>query len=153
MRFETAAQEACYNRVLPWMRELFGGFALEFEDYPRVGVAVGSAFAVVSIHPWADEEATVATRAYVVTGAKADADLYEWLLRKNDEMRFGAFGIDDEGDIFFKHSILGSTMDKDELKASVLAVVMTADTNDDDIIRRWGGKRALDRMLEGAGGE
>ena len=152
MKFETAAQEECYNRVLPWMQDLFGAFALEFEDYPRVGVAVGSAFAVVSVHPWGDNEATVATRAYVVTGARIDADLTDWLLRRNDDMRFGAFGIDDENDIFFKHSILGSTLDRDELKSSVLAVVMTADGCDDEIIRRWGGRRALDRMLEGATG-
>lgn len=152
MEFDTAAQEACYNRVMPWMQELFGAFALEFEDYPRVGIAVGSAFAVVSIHPFGDDEATVATRAYVVTGARFDEHLFEWLLHQNDEMRFGSFGIDDDNDIFFKHSLLGTTLDKDELKSSVLSVVMTADSCDDPIIQRWGGKRALDRLLEGAMG-
>lgn len=150
MQFDTAAQEACYHRVMPWMQKLFGAYALEFEDYPRVGVAVGSAFAVVSVHPWGDDEATVATRAYVVTEARLDEDLYKWLLRKNDELRFGAFGIDDDNDIFFKHSVLGTTLDIDELKSSVLSVVMTADAYDDQITECWGGKRALDRLLEGA---
>jgi len=34
--------------------------------------------------------------------------------------------------------------DKTELRASVMAVVSTADEHDDEIVSRWGGKRALD---------
>jgi hypothetical protein len=60
-------------------------------------------------------------------------------------MRFGAFGLDSDNDVFFEHSIVGSTSDKVELKASVMAVVMTADRYDDQISSRWGGTRAVDR--------
>jgi hypothetical protein len=59
-------------------------------------------------------------------------------------MRFGAFGVDKDGDIIFEHTIVGSTIDKEELKSSVKAVLSVADHYDDDIVSRWGGKRALD---------
>jgi hypothetical protein len=45
----------------------------------------------------------------------------------------------------FSHSIFGSTCDKNELKAAVMAMVVTADFYDDVIVARWGGQRALDR--------
>jgi hypothetical protein len=60
-------------------------------------------------------------------------------------MRFGAFGMDQENDIFFKHSIAGLTADKSELRAAIMAVANTADEYDDKITSRWGGRRATDR--------
>lgn len=74
-----------------------------------------------------------------------NAELMKFLLRENDRMRFGAYGLDEDEDIFFEHTIVGSTCDKEELKASVVAVVMTADDADDKIIAKWGGQRAVDR--------
>lgn len=146
MEFTTEAQRACYEKVVPWMKELFGEFAVVRKDAPVVGVLVGSAVAQTWVYPWGDDDAVICTRAYVVMGAELTPDLMRYLLRENADMRFGAFGIDDDGDIFFEHSIVGSTGDKNELKASVLAVVTTADRYDDEIVARWGGQRALDRM-------
>jgi hypothetical protein len=40
---------------------------------------------------------------------------------------------------------IGSSCDKSELRTSVMAVLGTADKYDDEIMGRWGGKRALDR--------
>ncbi|HOD05119.1 MAG TPA: YbjN domain-containing protein, partial [Anaerolineaceae bacterium] len=92
-----------------------------------------------------EDDATITTRAYVVTGVELTPDLMHFLLRENDRMRFGAFGVDQDNDIFFEHTIVGSTCDMEELKSSVLAVVYTADQYDDQIIQKWGGQRAVDR--------
>lgn len=146
MEFQTEAQKACYEKISPWMKELFGEFAVAREDAPVFGVRVGSAVAQTVVFPWGDDDATICTRAYVVMGAELTLDLMRYLLRKNADMRFGAFGIDDDGDIFFEHTVVGSTCDKNELRASVLAVVATADNFDDEIVARWGGQRALDRV-------
>jgi hypothetical protein len=124
---------------------LFGEFAVARDDVPAIGVVVGSAVAQAIVFPWGEDDATICTRAYVVTGAELTPDLMRYLLRENADMRFGAFGVDDDGDILFEHTIVGSTCDKEELKASVMAVVMTADRYDDQIVARWGGQRALDR--------
>lgn len=144
MEFETGSQRQCYEKVMPWLRELFGGTALTRGDRPVIGVARGSAFAQVGVFPWG-EDAIITTRAYVVADIDLTAELMRFLLHENGGMHFGAFGVDDEGDIFFEHSILGSTCDQKEIEMSVVAVVTTADEYDDRIVERWGGRRALDQ--------
>jgi type III secretion system-like peptide-binding chaperone len=146
MEFQSQAQQTCYEKVSAWMKELFGEFAVLREESPLIGVMVGSALAQTAVFPWREDEAVVCTRAYVVTKIELTQDLLQYLLRENADMRFGAFGVDSDGDILFEHSIVGSSCDKNELKASVMAVVMTADQYDDDIVSRWGGQRALDQM-------
>jgi hypothetical protein len=146
MEFRTAAQKACYDKIASWMKELFGELAVMRDDAPMVGVMMGSALAQVAVWPWGDDDATITTRAYLVTGAELTPDLMRYLLQKNADMRFGAFGVDQDGDILFEHSIVGSSCDKGELKASVLSVLATADKYDDEIVARWGGERMLDRM-------
>lgn len=147
MEFRTPAQQACYEKIAPWAKELFGEFAQAREDVPAIAVAVGSAAAQIWVLPWGDDDATISARAYVVSGAELTPELLHYLLRQNADMRFGAFGVDSDGDILFEHTIVGSTCDKEELKASVMAVLMVADKYDDEIVSRWGGQRALDRML------
>lgn len=66
-----------------------------------------------------------------------------YLLAKNDSMRFGAFGVDSD-DVFFEHTIVGNTCDREGLKSSIMAVVTPADLLDDRIVARWGGTRATD---------
>ncbi len=145
MEFQTDAHKQVYEKIAPWIKELFGTFSFAREDVPSFGLAVGSAFVQVGVIPWGDDDATITTRSYVVTGAEITPDLMHFLLRENDKMRFGAFGIDQDGDIFFEHTIVGSSCDKEELKSSILAVVYTADQYDDQIIQKWGGQRAVDR--------
>jgi hypothetical protein len=146
VEFRSAAQKACYEKIVPWMKELFGEFVMLRNDAPAMAVVIGSAIAQVGVIPWGNDDATINTRAYVVTGAEATPELMHYLLRETDNMRFGGFGLDSDDDVFFEHAIVGSTCDKPELKASVMAVVVTADQYDDKIVARWGGQRALDRM-------
>lgn len=150
MQFQTSAQEACYHKVALWMQELFGKFPCARQDIPGLGLFMGSALVEVLILPWGEEDAVINTRAYVVTGAELTADLMRFLLEQNSNMIFGAFGIDAKGDILFEHSIVGSTCDKKELESSVNAVLEVSDEYDDQLVERWGGKRALDRICGNA---
>ncbi len=145
MEFKTKAHEESYHQISQWLQELFGAFLVKREDVPAFGIIIGSALAQVGVAPWGEDDATITTRSFVVTGAEITPDLMHFLLRENDRMRFGAFGLDHENDIFFEHTIVGKTANKEEIKSSVLAVVLTADEYDDKIIARWGGQRALDR--------
>ena len=146
MKFDSPAQKECYDRILPWMQEMFGEFAGQRKEVPEFGVLVGSAFAQTAIYPFGDDDSVISTRAYVVTGTELTAELMHFLLRENDRMTFGAFGVDEDGDVFFEHTIVGSTCDKNELKASVSSVVLIADEYDDQIVEKWGGQRAIDRI-------
>ncbi len=145
MEFKTAPQKACYEKIAPWIREIFGEFAMGRDDRPVFGVRVGTTLTIISVDPWSDDDAVITTRAYVVTKVELVPELMRFLLEQNDRMRFGAFGVDQDGDIFFEHAIVGSGCDKNELKASTIAVAVTADKYDDEIRNRWGGQRAVDR--------
>lgn len=145
MEFKTAAQQACYEKVAVWMKELFGETIHTRDDRPVFLVPKGSTFASVVVYPWGDDEAIIVTRDCLVTGPELTTELMRYLLEENAGTVFGAFGIDEDGDIIFEHTILGSTCDKAELKHSIRAVLEVADHYDEAIVNRWGGQRAIDR--------
>jgi hypothetical protein len=144
MDFHNAVQEKHYTKVSSWMRPLFGDIPWEKLDEPGFGLFMGSAWVEVRILPWKDDT-VVNVRSTVVSDVTLTMDLLNYLLRENHEMQFGAFSVSNVGDILFEHTIVGSTIDKKELEASVIAVLEIADKYDDEIVMRWGGKRALDK--------
>jgi hypothetical protein len=147
MEFQSQAQQACYERILPWFQELFGDAVVAFEDEPLFIITIGSAVASTRVIPWGTGDALVTTRAYVVTGIDLTPELTYYLLRANDSIYFGRFALDCEDDIVFEHSLVGSSCDRIELKHSVTTVLRLADEYDDEIVARWGGQRALDRWV------
>jgi Putative bacterial sensory transduction regulator len=144
MDFQSSIQEKHYTKVSGWMRPLFGDIPWEKLDEPGFGLFMGSAWVELRILPWKDDT-VVNVRSTVVSDITLSVDLLNYLLRENHEMRFGAFSVSKAGDILFEHTIVGSTIDKKELESSVLAVLEIADKYDDEIVGRWGGKRALDK--------
>ncbi len=146
MQFETEAQRACWERVRQYLREGFGEIPAIMEDKPVFLIRMGSTVVQGSCYPWGEEKSVVTNRAYVVLDVEVDLELATFLLRKTNELRFGAFGMDEDGDIFFEHTVLGDTLDAEELKSSVRAVMSTADRYDDEIAARWGGRRAADAL-------
>ena len=145
MTFANETQRVVYGRVRSFIEDLFGELAVYRDDAPAFAVAAGSAVAHVHVLPWTDEGAIVTTRAFVVSGATLNDDLMRWMLERNAEALWGAFGVDEDGEIVIDHSINGPTCDKEDLRASVLGVIFSADRYDDEIVARWGGERALDR--------
>lgn len=145
MEFLSEPQEQVYEKIVPWMRKSFGASLLERDDAPGFHVVIGSAYAVVYVLPWRDDDATVMARSYVVTDIELTPDLLHYLLRENEKLRFGAFAVDRDNDICYSHTIVGSTCDQAELEACVMAVAAMADQYDDEIVGRWGGRRAVDR--------
>jgi len=144
MEFHTDAQRLCYEKVKPWLKELFGELAEPRETAPIFTMPFGSALVNISITPWGEEDATIRVRAFVVTKVEIVPDLALFLLRQNDKVRFGAFGLDGDDDIFFDYTIVGSSCQKSSLKAAVFAVARTADEFDDPLVARFGGERAVD---------
>ena len=146
MQFQTEMQEACYNKIALWMRELFGKFPCARPDIPGLGLFMGSALIEVLVFPWGNDDAIINARSYVVSNIDISPELMHFLLTENSKMMFGAFGVDENGDILFEHTIVGSTCDMKELESSVKAVLEVSDDYDDIIVQKWGGKRALDRI-------
>lgn len=148
MEFANDVQRQVYERIKPWMaRKLqvpqFGDVYLR-TDLPAFGLTWGSVFVQVAVLPlpmpsFLGDDAMIVSRAYLANKPRLDADLLEYLVRMNDQVRFGAFGVDDDGGVYFQHAILGSEVTLQELRISVRAVAQTADRFDEHIIERWGG--------------
>lgn len=148
MEFETAGQKACYQKLLPWMHELFEESVVPYAAEPVFSVNFGSAIAYTKVAPWDDDkDAIIITRSFVVTDIEITSDLTYYLLHLNETSLFGAFTLDVDDDIVFEHNLIGSTCSKEQLRLSVMTVVRIADEYDDEIVASWGGKRALDRIL------
>ena len=145
MEFQTQAQEECYQKLDGWFEDLFSDIPWEKLDVPGFGLFMGSAWVEIRILPWNEEDSVVNVRSTVVTGIQQTPELQNFLLRENAELRFGAFSVDEAGNILFEHTIVGSTCDPKELETSAIAVLEAADEYDDRIVGLWGGKRALDR--------
>ena len=135
MTFESQVQKDVHERVGAWMKELFGDKAAPRDGGDGVRLSFGSTSVDVTVSAWGSNEAVILARAAVVSGASIDAELMRFLLDKNCEVRFGAFGVDKRGDIIFQHAIVGSACQKEELKASVQAVMLVADLCDERAIR------------------
>jgi hypothetical protein len=143
--FDTDVQQRIYEKVQTYLRELFGDLAEASEDNPTFWVPHGSTAVLISVLPW-EADTTISVRAYVVFEARIDEELMYFLLHQNDGSVFGSFGLDEDDDVFFEHSILGSTCGKEDLRASVVAVMTMADAYDDKIQQRWGGERTAEHV-------
>jgi hypothetical protein len=119
---------------------------IKFDD--KYTIARGSAQVMVLVRPFTKDDAVVECIANVVTDAKVDQELMQFLLRKNAELHLGSFGLLFDNTIVFQHSLPGINLDESELKAAVNAVAAIADYYDDEIIKIAGGKRACDIVAE-----
>ncbi len=144
MTLETPAQKACYEKIVSWMDTLFGDIHWQTLGDNGFRLFVGSAGVEVRVLPFQQDDSIVHVRSIVVVGAEIGTSLQAFLLHKNAELLFGGFALDSEGNVLFRHTIVGSTCDPQELKVSVENVLATADLYDDRIVDLWGGQRAVD---------
>jgi hypothetical protein len=115
-------------------------------------VKQGSTYVMINIVPWEEDRALIRCVAQLVKGVNMDGDLALDLLKLNAHLRFGAFGYDPVGKLLiFSHSILGgTTLDADELLATLTDVAIIADEYDDKIIEKYGGQTMRDLLEEAA---
>lgn len=107
-------------------------------------ISHGSTQIMLVVRPYNESDTCVECMATVVSGAEISHELLHYLLRKNAELHFGAFGLLFDGTIIFSHSITGANLDSNELTASVHSVAIISDYYDDEIVKMSGGKRAKD---------
>jgi len=124
-----------------------------FPDYISFGdgsftVNYGSSQIMVIVRPFTENETCVEIVSNVVTGANITPELMKFLLNKNAEIHFGAFGLLFDNTITFQHCIAGTNMDKNEFETSLKAVALISDYYDDEIVSIAGGKRGIDLLGE-----
>jgi Putative bacterial sensory transduction regulator len=112
----------------------------------------GSAYVMINVVPWGDNKAMVRCTSQLVKGLDVDGGLAKQLLELNAHLRFGAFAYEkDEQTILFSHTILGgTTLDPEELMATLSDVALVADEYDDKLMKKYGGQRMIDLLEEAA---
>jgi hypothetical protein len=112
----------------------------------------GSAYVMISVVPWGANRAMLRCTAQLVKGVNIDGPLALQLLELNAHLRFGAFAWDPaEEVVIFTHTVLGgTTLDSDELMATLSDVALIADEYDDKLAKKYGGQRMLDLLEEAA---
>jgi Putative bacterial sensory transduction regulator len=112
----------------------------------------GSAYVMISVVPWGDNRAMVRCTSQLVKGVNVDGGLAKQLLELNAHLRFGAFAWDPpEQTVLFTHTILGgTTLDPEELVATLRDVALIADEYDDKLMKKYGGQRMVDLIEEAA---
>ncbi|WP_035991395.1 T3SS (YopN, CesT) and YbjN peptide-binding chaperone 1 [Leptolyngbya sp. KIOST-1] len=157
--FASNVQALTYTKVADYLQTaaLFKDNLRAYGDIPRFDVLYGSTLVEIEVlpwevHPWEKADlATVRATSCVTIGSTIDHELMHFLLTENRRMRFGAFHLDEANQVLFAESVLGGeNMDLMELQTCILSVVTIADTYDDIIAQRFGGKRAIDRLEQRA---
>ena len=115
-------------------------------------VKQGSCYVMISVVPWGEQRAIVRCVAQLAKGVTMTQGLALQLLQLNSMLRFGAFAyLKEDQIVLFLHSILGgSTLNHEELLATIRDVALIADDWDDKIISRFGGQRMQDLLEETA---
>jgi hypothetical protein len=154
--FTNAAQELTYHKVADYLTaSQFKTSMRVHPDLPRFDLLYQN-FTLIEVevfawetHPWTNAElAIVRSSSCVTIGSQGETDLMKFLLAENRKMRFGAFQLDESGQVLFTHSVLGGeNMDLLELQTCILSVAAIATTYDNLITEQFGGHRAVDRLL------
>ena len=143
-RFHTECQEEVYRQVKSYLDELIEE---HFDDAEHCDfyLKYGSTVLEISINPYEEDDAVIEVLAFCVQGVEPTPDLMQDLLLLNSELLIGAFSMVD-GDVFFSHSFLGRRLRPEQLIASLDNVASTSDEYDEQIVSKYGGETALERL-------
>jgi hypothetical protein len=111
---------------------------------PRYILQRGSAYVFIDVNAFSERAAMVHVRAFVTIRPRMELELLERLLRENASWGgCPSFGIKD-GSIVLDCSFLSSGAENDQLFYAVEVVSQNADTWDDLLVEKFGGRRASD---------
>jgi hypothetical protein len=147
MEFASPTQQACYERVAGYLREIYGERLVVDGASPAFGVREGSAWVNVSIRAPRDGGPVVVTRAWVVGGTDLTPAFLHSLLAESGRPELGAYGLDGDDDVYLEHALPGQDVTLEQVRASVTAVALEADRADDAIVARFGGIRMTDKRV------
>lgn len=146
--FHTECQEDVYRLVKSCLDELVDEH-FDDADHCDFYLKYGSTVLEISIDPYEDDNAVIEILAFCVQGAERTFELMSELLRLNAEVPLGAFSMVGQ-DIFFSHSILGRRLQPEQFIASLDSVASISDLYDEQLVAKYGGETALERLRSGS---
>lgn len=144
IRFASESHRSSYEQIVSYAAELFGDALQLDRRRPVVFVQHGSAITSLAVNPIEVHSTVVDLYSPIVREIETTPELMRWLLHTNYRMRMGALGLDGDGDVVLKHSLVGDTVTREELQIVLTTLVQLADELDDEITRRFGGFTARD---------
>lgn len=152
MEFKTEAHRRAHEKTRDHLHTLFGEVNVKVMDDTFV-LQEGSTFVYVRTFPIGEDKSGVEVFSYVVVDVEVTEQLMRYLLTYNLRLVLGGFGLargeGGKGTVLLTHTILGDSMDREELYGSVSAIARVADDLDDQIVTAFGGKTALDKLMSG----
>ena len=148
-QFHTQCQEEVYRQVKSYLDELVEE---HFDDAQHCDfyLKYGSTVLEISINPYEEDDAVIEVLAFCVQGVEPSPDLMQDLLLLNSELLIGRAntlsGPSVNGDVFFSHSFLGRRLRPEQLIASLDSVASISDEYDEQIVSKYGGETALERL-------
>jgi len=148
--FVNHAQELTYQKVADYLASsMFRGTMHCLEDLPRFQLIYEHTTLIEvevlpwEVTPWTESDlAIVRAASHITIGNHDQVELTQFLLAENRKMRFGAFQLDEAGQVVFAHTVLGGEeMDLLELQTCILSVAAIASSYDDVITAQFGGQR------------
>jgi hypothetical protein len=143
-QFHTQCQEEVYRQVKTYLDELVEE---HFDDAGHCDfyLKYGSTVLEISIDPYEEDDAVIEVLAFCVQGVEPTFELMQELLRLNSEVPIGGFSMCGP-DVFFSHSFLGRRLRPEQLIASLDSVASIADTYGEQLVSKYGGETALERL-------
>ncbi len=98
------------------------------------------------------DDAVLNVRCYLVRDVeRPDAELGEYLARLSGDQLFGGFSLDEDSDVCFDYSMLGSAVTPESIELAIEVVGNAANEYAAEIIERWGGVTSLDKLIRQLG--
>jgi len=149
---ETAAGEAVLGRVLELvgneLEALYGpeGF---YRWGERAFMRVEDGAVVFLVGSPLGDDALLNIRCYLVRDVeRPDPELGEHLARLNADQVFGGFSLDEDSDVCFDYTVLGSSVTPDVVRLAIQVVAAAAVQHAPEIIARWGGVTSLEKLRQ-----
>lgn len=143
-QFHTQCQEEVYRQVKSYLDELVDE---HFDDAEHCDfyLKYGSTVLEISIYPYEEDDAIVEILAFCVQGVEPSFEMTGELLRLNSEVPLGAFSLVGN-DIFYSHAFLGRRLRPEQMIASLDIVASVSDLYDEQLVAKYGGETALERL-------
>jgi hypothetical protein len=149
MNFKTEAHKKVYEKMREYLFTLFGEVNVTTMDDALV-LQEGSTFVYVRAAAIGESQASIEIFSYVIVEVDVTEALMRYLLTYNLKLILGGFGLsideNGKGTVVLTHTILGDTMDKEQLYTCVTAIARVGDDLDDKIVAMFGGKTALGKL-------
>jgi len=131
---------AVREKVQRYLTDFLGTIQIDRDD--RITFRHGSARVFVSVAEFGPDKTVVRITAPTNSEVTPTPDFYHYVATENKYVFGSMVAVESQGKagVLFKHSLLGDTLDPDELLLAVGLVAGTADEIDNEIKSRFGGR-------------